>query len=68
MLIRVLYTNNTYDMVKDSRLDDLIASKKVVKFERANGWVTVGSDQVRGMGGTYWGPERRSRKVWVIEE
>lgn len=68
MLIRVLYRDNTYDMVKDSRLDDLISAKKVVSFERSSGWVTVGRDPVRGVGGPYRGPERRSQKVWVIEE
>lgn len=68
MLIRVLYTDNTYDMVKESRLDDLISAKKVVRFERSSGWVTVGRDPLRGVGGAYWGPERRRQKVWVIDE
>ncbi|MBI1922336.1 MAG: hypothetical protein HYS23_14770 [Geobacter sp.] len=68
MLIRVLYADNTYDMVKDNRLDDLISARKVISFERSTGWVAVGRDPLRGVGGTYWGPERRSQKIWVIDD
>lgn len=60
MLIRVLYKDNKYDYVQDSRLEELIRSGVVKQFHRADGWVTVGEDPVRGMGGiAYSGPERR---------
>lgn len=64
MLIRVMYTDDKYDYVPDSRLDELIESGKIKQFCRADGWVTVGRDPVRGMGSItgsmgYSGPERR---------
>lgn len=59
MLIRVMYNNNAYDMVKQTLLDDLIKSDKIKKFLRSEGWAVMGVDRVRGMGGDYEGPERR---------
>lgn len=62
MIIRVIYHNNKYDMVKDFILDTLIASNKITKFYRSDGWVTIGLDPIRGIGGDYSGPERRGIK------
>jgi hypothetical protein len=64
VLIRVLYQDNKYDYVQDSRLDELIESGKIKQFHRTEGWVTVGEDPVRGMTSVtsniaYNGPERR---------
>jgi hypothetical protein len=64
VLIRVLYKDNKYDYVQDSRLDELIGAGKIKQFCRNDGWVTVGEDPVRGMGSitqnvVYNGPERR---------
>ncbi len=60
MLIRVLYNDNRYDYVQDSRLDELISSGIIKQFQRSDGWVMVGQDPVRGMGNVmYNGPERR---------
>jgi hypothetical protein len=60
MLIRVLYQNDKYDYVADFVLDELIATGKVKKFQRSDGWVTIGQDAIRGVGGNrYGGPERR---------
>jgi hypothetical protein len=47
MLIKVLCSNDTYDMIKSTRLDEFIASGKITKFYRSSGWVTVGIDQTR---------------------
>ena len=41
MLIKVMYQNNGIEMVEASRLDTLIASNKIKKFLRSEGWVTV---------------------------
>jgi hypothetical protein len=60
MLIKVLYNNDTFDMLKHSRLDEYIAAGKVKKFRRSSGWVTIGVDHLRGAGGAYRGPERRT--------
>lgn len=62
MMVRVIYHDNRYDMVKSTRLDDLISSNTVAKFQRTSGWVTIGVDPVRGSKRTapYTGPERRS--------
>jgi hypothetical protein len=60
MLIRVLYQNGKYDMVKDAFLGKYIESGKLLKFKRKDGWATVGIDPIRGAGGPYVGPERRT--------
>lgn len=62
-MIRVIYQNGTLDMVDPSILGDLIASNRIKKFFRTDGWATVAIDPVRGRGGTYKGPERRKRPV-----
>lgn len=59
MVIRVMYKNNKYDMVKASRLDELIDFGKIVKFLRSDGWATIGFTRLRGTGGIYNGHERR---------
>lgn len=64
MLIRVVYTDNTHDYVKDSHLDRHLESGKVAKFQRSSGWVTVGVDPIRSnRSGGYKGPERRGAHV-----
>jgi hypothetical protein len=76
MLIEVMYQNNEYGMVKPFLLDKLIASGKIIKFLRSDGWVTIGVDRIRGArnGGCYKGPERRKDYSfielmrWYIEE
>lgn len=62
MLIRVRYQDNSYDMVKAWRLDEYITTGKIVAFYRSDGWVTVGSDQLRHAKGNYTGPERRRKE------
>lgn len=59
MVIRVMYKNNKYDMVKASRLDELIDSGKIAKFHRSDGWATIGFTRLRGTDGSYNGPDRR---------
>jgi hypothetical protein len=60
MLIRVMYQDEKFDMVKPSVLDDLIASGKLKQFFRSGGWTLIGIAQLRGRGGSYEGPERRN--------
>jgi hypothetical protein len=67
MLIRVMYFNDNYDMVKPFILDDLIASKKIKKFRRSEGWVTIGLDPIRGISGRYSGHERRKASEYPLE-
>ncbi len=59
MVLRVMYKNNKYDMVKASRLDELIDSGKIVKFHRSDGWATIGLTRLRETDGIYNGPDRR---------
>jgi PAS domain S-box-containing protein len=63
MLIKVLYQNNEYDVVNPLLLDKLIASGKIKKFLRSEGWATIGIDPIRGTGGYYGGPERRDKSL-----
>jgi hypothetical protein len=46
-------------MVKDIMLDKLVISGKITKFYRSDGWVNIGHDPIRGLGGSYNGSERR---------
>jgi len=59
MVIRVMYHNMKYDMVKASSLDELISSGKIKKFLRSEGWAIIGISPIRGFGGNYEGSERR---------
>jgi hypothetical protein len=60
VLIRVMYKDNRYDYVQASNLEELIGQGKIKQFHRAEGWVTVGEDPIRGMSDVmYNGPERR---------
>jgi hypothetical protein len=47
MLISVVYQNNEIGLVEDHQLDELISSKKIKKFLRSEGWVTIGVDLTR---------------------
>ena len=61
MLIQVLYDDNRYDYVKGFQLDRLLEAKKIQKFKRGSGWVTVGVDAIRWRkSASYDGVERRS--------
>ena len=61
MPIRVIYHNDGIDSVNPSFLNELIAANKIKKFFRSEGWATVGTDPLRGRGGTYGGQERRKK-------
>ncbi len=62
MLIPVLYENKKLGMVYPTRLDRLIAEKKILAFRRSTGWVFLDEDPVRNSHkeGVYCGPERRA--------
>ena len=58
--IRVIYKSGAHDRIAPSLLPTLIDAREIVQFKRADGWVTVGIDPIRGMGGPpYLGDERR---------
>ena len=60
MLIRVRHSTGKIELVPPRKLQKLIDKRKIVQFLRANGWVTVGFDQVRDLSERdYPGPERR---------
>lgn len=62
MMIRVMYNDGRFDMVKPQLLDTLLTSQRVTSFKRAGGWAVVGRDPVRTSrrGGKYHGLERRT--------
>ena len=47
MLIKVMYEDGKIGKIESSQLDDLIHSRKITKFQRSSGWVTIGVDQIR---------------------
>ena len=60
MMIRVMYSDGRFDMVKPSLLEKLIREEAVTSFKRASGWAVVGRDPVRsGDKNDYSGAERR---------
>ncbi|WP_342666823.1 GSU3473 family protein [Geopsychrobacter electrodiphilus] len=60
--MRVIYTDGTFDLVKDFSLNRLIETCRIIKFKRESGWVDIRSQQIRrkGRDENYFGPERRS--------
>jgi len=61
-LIKAEYPDGHIEFVTPDTLDKLIASRRITRFLRSDGWTSVGSDMVRGKGGSYDGPERRKGK------
>ncbi|MDT8420085.1 MAG: hypothetical protein RQ754_06605 [Desulfuromonadales bacterium] len=58
--IKVVYKNGAEDRIAPSLLTRLIDLQEVARFHRAEGWVTIGIDRIRGMGGlAYLGEDRR---------
>lgn len=47
MLIRVMYTNGKFDMVKPKLLEELLENKQISSFKRSEGWAVVGRDAIR---------------------
>ena len=60
MLIRVMYSDGKFDMVKPNMLDRLIDQQRVTSFKRTGGWAVVGRDMIRGSSQPgYHGVDRR---------
>ena len=59
MLIPVIYTDDSYDLVEAIMLNELIINKKIKAFKRSSGWVRIVEDPIRKI--EYTGPERRGR-------
>ncbi len=51
MLIVVQYADESYDMVIDYHLDELIHTGKIIGFSSSSGWVKVACDPVNCDGG-----------------
>ena len=47
MLIRVMYDDGTYDMVKPKMLDLLLEREKLTSFKRSDSWAVGGRDALR---------------------
>ena len=60
MMIRVMYSDGRFDMVKPNTLDNLISQQAVTSFKRDSGWAVVGRDKIRSSSrGSYHGKDRR---------
>jgi len=60
MMIRIMYNNGAFDIVKPERLDALLEENVLLSFKRSDGWAVVGRDPIRAASRTsYQGPERR---------
>lgn len=59
-MIRVMYSDGRFDMVKPSLLEKLLKEEAITSFKRASGWAVVGRDPIRGeVKADYKGIERR---------
>jgi hypothetical protein len=47
MLIRVMFDDGRFDMVKPPLLDNLLEEQKLTSFMRSCGWAIVGRDVLR---------------------
>lgn len=71
MIIRIMYTDYSYDYVNARKLDQLIASNRIIKFVRPSedAWVDITRDTIRSTGkATYVGPERRFSHLIPIQQ
>jgi len=60
MLIRVMYSDGRFDMVKPNMLDNLLGKQSVTSFKRTSGWAVVGRDLIRSSSRSgYRGAEKR---------
>ena len=57
-LISVLYKNNTYDVIKSTKLEDFICSGTIIKFFRSSGWVSISDDPIRKANRGHMGDRR----------
>ena len=58
--VTVVYQDGMMDLVAPTRLQKLISTDEIVKFQRSDGWVYPGIDPVRRFArSSYQGPERR---------
>jgi hypothetical protein len=61
MKVQVLSHYDKIETIDVRELRRLIAAGEVMAFRRADGWVKIGTEPVRGDGGRdYDGPERRN--------
>ncbi|RQW83479.1 MAG: hypothetical protein EHM79_16070 [Geobacter sp.] len=47
MLIPVIYSNDTHDMIESQTLSSLLRNGSIKSFKRSSGWVHVGKDSIR---------------------
>ncbi|MEN8728961.1 MAG: GSU3473 family protein [Desulfuromonadales bacterium] len=60
MMIRVMYSDGRFDMVKPSLLEKLLKEEAITSFKRSSGWAVVGRDPIRSEDKIdYGGAERR---------
>ena len=62
MLIRVMFDDGRFDMVKPLWLDNLLEEQKLTSFMRSSGWTVVGRDALRNRNNSqgHQGVERRA--------
>ncbi len=62
MLIRVMFDDGRFDMVKPPLLDNLLEEQKLTSFMRSGGWAIVARDNIRNgnKSQTHQGAERRA--------
>jgi hypothetical protein len=62
MCIRVVLSDEREETVSKEELQFLLEVHQVVRFKRADGWVSVGQDEMRAGIAPYQGDESRTHK------
>lgn len=67
MMVPVMLKDGSEEIVSPQVLDRMLESDEVMFFRRTEGWVVVGRDPVRGLGGIlYRGRERRGELIGSV--
>jgi hypothetical protein len=59
MNVPVIFFDGNPGVANPDKLDELIDRRVIVQFFRSNEWINATKCQHRGLGGIYYGPERR---------
>ncbi len=65
MSVQVVLKNGKERFVEKDELQYLLVTRKVMFFERSDGWAVLGRDKMRHLEMAYAGEERRHHQVYA---
>jgi hypothetical protein len=67
MLIQVVLKSGNKEVVSEEDLQFLMVNQQVLFFERSDGWVVIGRDNMRGHESDMVDNERRKHEFFAID-